>query len=252
MYADMGVRNPVPLDELSTTNPQLFFQIKRDAELNVQRWMADGHGPLRRDPFHPHSQLPHGQFESPRSLSIRAPRGMSPSDSASASPHTAAKDQIKAFIAETVVSINMNQAQLVSSSLVDWSDLAARPESVRDPRLLGLRSASLKVAKRLDGLLSTIHIAPQLPALLFGNIFRAACEIYLLNIIFLQIILCEILTRQFLGHQFPALLPSRWRLVWLRLYPVKELSKGWSCHPSSKSHLARAYGNVTLINHDCS
>ena len=80
-----------------------------------------------------------------------------------------AKDHMKAFIAETVVSINMVQAEEVKNSLTDWSDLAALPDSARDERLLTLRAASLKVAKRLNGLMSTINVAPNLPPLLFGR-----------------------------------------------------------------------------------
>jgi hypothetical protein len=78
---------------------------------------------------------------------------------------------MKAFIAETVVTLNMAQAQRVGGSLGDWADLSARPDSERDPRLLELRAASLGVAARLGGFLSSVNAAPPLPPLLFGRLY---------------------------------------------------------------------------------
>jgi hypothetical protein len=123
---------------------------------------------------------PPGRY--PPGMSIRAPMdsGRALSRGGSASPSTpsgsgSSKDQMKAFIAETVVTLNMAQAQRVGGSLGDWADLSARPDSERDPRLLELRAASLGVAARLGGFLSSVNAAPPLPPLLFGRPCFALC-----------------------------------------------------------------------------
>lgn len=173
----MGVRDPLPLDDLSTANPQLFYKIKKDAEYNVQRWLdqENHHGPGGpRENFRGPDRIHGGGGPfptSPGGLSIRAPResGRRLPVGGAMSPGPGAKDHMKAFVAETVVSINMVQAEEVNNALTDWSDLAAMPDNERDQRLLALRAASLKVAKRLNGLMSTINVAPNLPPLLFGR-----------------------------------------------------------------------------------
>lgn len=140
-------------------------------DMEVQRWMEQSQQGGPRNNFQPN-----GRYESPRGggLSINAPgcdgmRRFPMTDALSPLPIGSSKDHMKAFIAETVVSINMNQAQSVNNSLENWSFLSAQPENECDQRMLRIRSASLKVAKRLDGLMSTINVAPILPSLLFGK-----------------------------------------------------------------------------------
>lgn len=151
IYGHIPPRERIPLDQLSTANPQLFYQIENDAKLHIQRHFDRDSGPGLV-----HGHLPHQSRET-----VRVP--------AASTSVTSSKDHLKAFIAETVVSINMNQAQNVNSKLGDWSEFLTISQEQRDPDLGAVRMASMQVQRRLSNLLSTAFENPPLPALLFGN-----------------------------------------------------------------------------------